>query len=152
MSADGMDDLLFEFSANKGSTPKPLKDVASGGEFSRVMLSLKYVLAEKKSLPTIIFDEIDTGISGEVAIKVGKMLTEMSSKLQVIAITHLHQIAGKGQTHFYVYKDNSDTKTVSLMRKLDAEERIVEVAKMIGGQNPSESAIRSAIEMLENKN
>lgn len=151
-SADGKDDLLFEFSANKGSTPKPLKDVASGGEFSRVMLSLKYILAEKKSLPTIIFDEIDTGISGEVAIKVGKMLTEMSSKLQVIAITHLHQIAGKGQTHFFVYKDNSDTKTVSLMRKLGADERIIEVAKMIGGQNPSESAIRSAIEMLENKN
>ncbi len=152
ISVDGKDDLLFEFSANKGSTPKPLKDVASGGEFSRVMLSLKYVLAEKKSLPTIIFDEIDTGISGEVAIKVGKMLTEMSSKLQVIAITHLHQIAGKGQTHFYVYKDNSDTKTVSLMRKLEADERIIEVAKMIGGQNPSESAIRSAIEMLENNN
>lgn len=152
ISSDGKDDLLFEFSANKGSTPKPLKDVASGGEFSRVMLSLKYVLAEKKSLPTIIFDEIDTGISGEVAIKVGKMLIEMSSKLQVIAITHLHQIAGKGQTHFFVYKDNSDTKTVSLMRKLDADERIIEVAKMIGGQNPSESAIRSAIEMLENKN
>ncbi|HLO46251.1 MAG TPA: DNA repair protein RecN [Leadbetterella sp.] len=151
-AADGIDDLIFEFSANRGSTPKPLKDVASGGEFSRVMLSLKYVLAEKKSLPTIIFDEIDTGISGEVAIKVGKMLTEMSSKLQVIAITHLHQIAGKGQTHFYVYKDNSDTKTVSLMRKLDADERIIEVAKMIGGQNPSESAIRSAIEMLENNN
>ncbi|WP_255048982.1 DNA repair protein RecN [Lacihabitans sp. CS3-21] len=151
-ASDGIDDLLFEFSANKGSTPKPLKDVASGGEFSRVMLSLKYVLAEKKSLPTIIFDEIDTGISGEVAIKVGKMLTEMSSKLQVIAITHLHQIAGKGQTHFYVYKDNSDTKTVSLMRKLEADERIIEVAKMIGGQNPSESAIRSAIEMLENNN
>ncbi|MCP9764472.1 DNA repair protein RecN [Lacihabitans soyangensis] len=151
-ASDGIDDLIFEFSANKGSTPKPLKDVASGGEFSRVMLSLKYVLAEKKSLPTIIFDEIDTGISGEVAIKVGKMLTEMSSKLQVIAITHLHQIAGKGQTHFYVYKDNSDTKTVSLMRKLEADERIIEVAKMIGGQNPSESAIRSAIEMLENNN
>jgi DNA repair protein RecN (Recombination protein N) len=151
-AADGIDDLIFEFSANKGSTPKPLKDVASGGEFSRVMLSLKYVLAEKKSLPTIIFDEIDTGISGEVAIKVGKMLTEMSSKLQVIAITHLHQIAGKGDTHFYVYKDNSADKTVSLMRKLNADERILEVAKMIGGQNPSESAIRSAIEMLENKN
>jgi DNA repair protein RecN (Recombination protein N) len=151
-ASDGIDDLIFEFSANKGSTPKPLKDVASGGEFSRVMLSLKYVLAEKKSLPTIIFDEIDTGISGEVAIKVGKMLTEMSSKLQVIAITHLHQIAGKGQTHFYVYKDNSDTKTVSLMRKLEADERIIEVAKMIGGQNPSECAIRSAIEMLENNN
>ena len=150
-SNDGTDDLLFEFSANKGSTPKPLKEVASGGEFSRVMLSLKYVLAEKKSLPTIIFDEIDTGISGEVGIKVGKMLTEMSAKLQVIAITHLHQIAGKGQTHFYVFKDNSDIKTVSLMRKLNSDERIVEVAKMIGGQNPSESALKSALEMLETK-
>jgi DNA repair protein RecN (Recombination protein N) len=152
LAMDGKDDLLFEFSANKGSTPKPLKDVASGGEFSRVMLSLKHVLAEKKALPTIIFDEIDTGISGEVAIKVGKMLTEMSTQLQVIAITHLHQIAGKGQTHFYVYKDNSDIKTISLMKKLNADERIIEVAKMIGGQNPSESAIRSAIEMLENNN
>jgi DNA repair protein RecN (Recombination protein N) len=152
LASDGTDDVLFEFSANKGSTPKPLKDVASGGEFSRVMLALKYVLAEKKDLPTIIFDEIDAGISGEVAIKVGKMMNEMAKKIQVIAITHLHQIAGKGKSHFYVYKDNSDIKTVSLMRKLNPEERIVEVAKMIGGQNPSDSAIKSAIEMLEQNN
>ena len=152
LASDGSDDVLFEFSANKGSTPKPLKDVASGGEFSRVMLALKYVLAEKKDLPTIIFDEIDAGISGEVAIKVGKMMNEMAKKIQVIAITHLHQIAGKGKSHFYVYKDNSDIKTVSLMRKLNPEERIVEVAKMIGGQNPSDSAIKSAIEMLEQNN
>lgn len=152
LAPDGSDDVLFEFSANKGSTPKPLKDVASGGEFSRVMLALKYVLAEKKDLPTIIFDEIDAGISGEVAIKVGKMMNEMAKKIQVIAITHLHQIAGKGKSHFYVYKDNSDIKTVSLMRKLNPEERIVEVAKMIGGQNPSDSAIKSAIEMLEQNN
>ena len=149
-SPDGADDINFAFSANKGANPKPLKDVASGGEFSRVMLALKYILAEKKQLPTIIFDEIDTGISGEVAIKMGNILQEMSGKLQVIAITHLHQIAGKGSSHFYVYKDNSDTKTVSLMRKLSGDERIIEIAKMIGGQNPSESAIRSAIEILGN--
>lgn len=149
-SPDGADDINFTFSANKGANPKPLKDVASGGEFSRVMLALKYILAEKKQLPTIIFDEIDTGISGEVAIKMGNILQEMSGKLQVIAITHLHQIAGKGSSHFYVYKDNSDTKTVSLMRKLTGDERIIEIAKMIGGQNPSESAIRSAIEILGN--
>jgi DNA repair protein RecN (Recombination protein N) len=149
-SPDGADDINFAFSANKGASPKPLKDVASGGEFSRVMLALKYILAEKKQLPTIIFDEIDTGISGEVAIKMGNILQEMSGKLQVIAITHLHQIAGKGSSHFYVYKDNSDTKTVSLMRKLSGDERIIEIAKMIGGQNPSESAIRSAIEILGN--
>ncbi|MCA0365048.1 MAG: DNA repair protein RecN [Bacteroidetes bacterium] len=149
-SPDGADDINFTFSANKGANPKPLKDVASGGEFSRVMLALKYILAEKKQLPTIIFDEIDTGISGEVAIKMGNILQEMSGKLQVIAITHLHQIAGKGSSHFYVYKDNSDTKTVSLMRKLSGDERIIEIAKMIGGQNPSESAIRSAIEILGN--
>ena len=150
LSSDGADDLTFVFSANKGASPKTLKDVASGGEFSRVMLALKYILAEKKQLPTIIFDEIDTGISGEVAIKMGIILQEMSGKLQVIAITHLHQIAGKGSSHFYVYKDNSDTKTVSLMRKLSGDERIIEIAKMIGGQNPSESAIRSAIEILGN--
>jgi DNA repair protein RecN (Recombination protein N) len=148
LATEGQDEIVFEFNANKGSSAKPLKEVASGGEFSRLMLALKYILAEKRQLATIIFDEIDTGISGEVALKVGKIMTEMAKNMQVVAITHLHQIAGKGQTHFYVYKDNSSARTISLMRKLDNEERIVEVAKMIGGQNPSESAIKNAIEML----
>lgn len=152
LGADGQDEITFEFSANKGLSPKSLKEVASGGEFSRLMLALKYILAEKRALPTIIFDEIDTGISGEVAIKVGKMMDDMAKNIQVVAITHLHQIAGRGQTHFYVYKDNSDIKTVSLMKKLSHDERINELAKMIGGQNPSESAIQSAKEMLVDKN
>lgn len=151
LGSDGADEVQLEFSANKGSATKLLKEVASGGEFSRLMLALKYILAQKRALPTIIFDEIDTGISGEVALKVGKILTEMSEKLQVIAITHLHQIAGKGKTHFFVFKDNSEAKTISLIRKLNNDERILEVAKMIGGQSPSESAIASAIEMLEIK-
>ncbi|CAH0995413.1 DNA repair protein RecN [Emticicia aquatica] len=148
LNSEGIDQINFLFSANKGVTPRQLKDVASGGEFSRLMLAIKYVLGDKRSLPTIIFDEIDTGISGEVAIKVGKMMREMAQSIQVIAITHLHQIAGRGSSHFFVYKDNSSSKTVSRIKTLSKDERIVEIAKMIGGENPSESAIHSAIEML----
>jgi DNA repair protein RecN (Recombination protein N) len=148
MTADGIDGIAFKFSANKGSSPKPLKDVASGGEFSRVMLALKYILAQKSQLPTIIFDEIDTGISGEVAVKVGNLLQDMAKVLQVMAITHLPQIAGKGNSHFYVFKDDSEAKTISKMKKLSTEERVYEIATMIGGQKPSESAINSAKELL----
>jgi DNA repair protein RecN (Recombination protein N) len=148
LNSEGIDQINFLFSANKGVLPRQLKDVASGGEFSRLMLAIKYVLGDKRSLPTIIFDEIDTGISGEVAIKVGKMMREMAQSIQVIAITHLHQIAGRGSSHFFVYKDNTSTKTVSRMKQLTQDERIIEIAKMIGGESPSESAIHSAIEML----
>jgi DNA repair protein RecN (Recombination protein N) len=148
LGPDGLDAVQFRFSANKGSTPKALKEVASGGEFSRVMLALKSVLARRAQLPTIIFDEIDTGISGEVAVKVGHLLQTMSNDLQVIVITHLPQIAGKGHTHFFVYKVDSGAKTISKMKKLNTEERINEIAKMIGGQNPSESAMNSAKELL----
>ncbi len=148
LNSEGMDQIIFLFSANKGVTPRQLKDVASGGEFSRLMLAIKYVLSDKRSLPTIIFDEIDTGISGEVAIKVGKMMREMAESIQVIAITHLHQIAGRGSSHFFVYKDNSSAKTVSRIKQLSQDERIIEIAKMIGGENPSESSIHSAIEIL----
>lgn len=148
LNSEGIDQINFLFSANKGVTPRQLKDVASGGEFSRLMLAIKYVLGDKRSLPTIIFDEIDTGISGEVAIKVGKMMREMAQSIQVIAITHLHQIAGRGSSHFFVYKDNSSAKTVSRIKQLSQDERIIEIAKIIGGENPTESAIHSAIEML----
>lgn len=148
LSADGADTVTFRFSANKGAAPKPLKEVASGGEFSRVMLALKYILAQKTRLPTIIFDEIDTGISGEVAVKVGNLLRDMARSLQVLAITHLPQIAGKGSTHFYVYKDDAEEKTVSRMKKLTEDERVNEIAVMIGGQNPSLSAMNSARELL----
>jgi DNA repair protein RecN (Recombination protein N) len=146
--AEGIDEIKFEFSANKGVAPKSLKEVASGGEFSRLMLAIKYILAGKRVLPTLIFDEIDTGISGQVSIKVGKMMKDMAKNLQVLAITHLHQIAGRGDSHFYVYKDNSEVRTVSKMKKLNDNERILEIAKMIGGESPSDSAIQSAIEML----
>jgi len=148
LSADGADAVAFRFSANKGGAPKPLKEVASGGEFSRVMLALKYILAQKTQLPTIIFDEIDTGISGEVAVKVGNLLRDMARSLQVLAITHLPQIAGKGSSHFFVYKDDAEEKTVSRMKKLTEEERVNEIAVMIGGQNPSTSAMNSARELL----
>ncbi|SOE19988.1 DNA replication and repair protein RecN [Spirosomataceae bacterium TFI 002] len=146
----GQDEVSFLFSANKGIALQPLKKVASGGEFSRLMLVLKYYLAEKKSLPTIIFDEIDTGISGEVAIKMGALLRKMSTLMQVAAITHLHQIAGKGTSHFFVYKIDGVKRTFSNIKKLDEDERVIEIAKMIGGQNPSESAIKSALEVLQN--
>ncbi|MDP5140905.1 MAG: DNA repair protein RecN, partial [Spirosomaceae bacterium] len=118
LTEEGIDHINFLFSANKGIAPRQLREVASGGEFSRLMLIIKYLLASKRSLPTIIFDEIDTGISGEVAKKVGNMMREMATNIQVISITHLHQIAGLGTTHFYVYKDDSAAKTISKMKQL----------------------------------
>jgi DNA repair protein RecN (Recombination protein N) len=144
----GIDTINFLFSANKGVKPQPLKNVASGGEFSRLMLAIKYILADKRSLPTIIFDEIDTGISGEIAIKVGSMMRTMSRNHQIIAITHLHQIAGKGDVHYFVYKDNSAERTISRIRTLSEEERVLEIAKMIGGEKPSASAMKNARELL----
>ena len=147
----GADKINMLFSANKGVAPGELKQVASGGEFSRLMLAIKYVLADKIALPTIIFDEIDTGISGEVSIKMGKMIREMSARHQVMVITHLPQIASLGDKHYFVYKDASGARSVSRMKELKKEERIVEIAKMIGGENPSSIAIKNAQEMLSIK-
>jgi DNA repair protein RecN (Recombination protein N) len=147
----GIDTISFLFSANKGIQPQQLKAVASGGEFSRLMLAIKYILASKRSLPTIIFDEIDTGISGEIAIKMGNMMRDMSSSHQIIAITHLHQIAGQGTAHYFVYKDHSADKTVSRIRKLTFDERVHEIAQMIGGKNPSASALKNAREILKQR-
>lgn len=148
-SPTGTDVVKLLFSANKGMKPQPLKNVASGGEFSRLMLAIKYILANKRALPTIIFDEIDTGISGEVSIKVGNMMREMGKNHQIIAITHLHQIAAKGSEHYFVYKDNSAEKTVSRIKKLTTDERIMEIAQMIGGQNPSNAVVENARELIE---
>jgi DNA repair protein RecN (Recombination protein N) len=134
MRISGIDKIQLLFSANKGLSPKPFKQVASGGELSRLMLSIKHLLAQKRALPTLILDEIDTGVSGEIAIKIGQMLTQMSQGHQLIAITHLPQIAAAGSTHWYVYKDHAGEKTVSSIRKLHGEERVDEIAKMIGGQ------------------
>ncbi|AWV97280.1 DNA repair protein RecN [Arcticibacterium luteifluviistationis] len=149
LDKNGINKVEFLFSGNKGFDLQGLRKVASGGEFSRLMLSLKYILAEKTAMPTIIFDEIDTGISGEVAIKMGVMMRQMSQNMQVMAITHLHQIAGKGTSHFFVYKNDTAARTVSSIKKLEENERILEIAKMIGGDNPSDSSIQSAFELLQ---
>ena len=147
----GIDKINMLFSANKGVAPGELKQVASGGEFSRLMLAIKYVLADKIALPTIIFDEIDTGISGEVSIKMGKMIREMAAKHQVIVITHLPQIASMGDKHYFVFKDASGKRSISRMKELVAAERIIEIAKMIGGETPSPTALKNAKEMLTAK-
>ena len=146
----GLDDVELLFSANKGGSPQGLKKVASGGEFSRLLFAIKYLMADKMALPTLIFDEIDTGISGEVALQMVRMMKEIASKHQVICITHLPQVAAKGDLHYFVYKDNSSDKTVSKIRLLTPEDRVEELAKMIAGANPSASAVESAKELLLN--
>lgn len=144
----GTDRVDILFSANKGMKPRPLAQVASGGEFSRVMFCIKYIMTEKRAMPTLVLDEIDTGISGEVAMKLGSMMREMSRRHQVISISHLPQIAAKGDAHYFVFKDNSAAKTVTSIRALDHKERVEEIAKMIGGANPSKSALQNAKELL----
>ncbi|WP_437921734.1 DNA repair protein RecN [Sphingobacterium sp. LRF_L2] len=146
----GGDDIQFLFSANKGQTQQPIHKVASGGELSRVMLAVKSLIAQSSALPTIIFDEIDTGISGEVALKVGQIMQRLSTKMQVLAITHLPQIASRGLAHFKVYKQDEDDRTRTNIVQLDAEERVVEVAQMLSGANPGESALQHAKELIEN--
>ena len=133
LSSNGSDKIQLLFSANKGLAPKPFKQIASGGEMSRLMLSIKHLLAKKRVLPTLILDEIDTGVSGEIAIKMGQMLSQMGNGHQIVAITHLPQIAAAGSKHWYVYKDHAGSKTVSNLRELQEEERVEEIAKMIGG-------------------
>ncbi|OHX66079.1 DNA repair protein RecN [Flammeovirga pacifica] len=144
----GIDEVEVLFTANKGRAPQALREVASGGEFSRLMLAIKYILASKTSLPTIIFDEIDTGISGEIAIKVGSIMEEMGKSHQVFTISHLPQIAALGSKHYYVYKDHGGDSTVSKIRTLDQNGRIQEIAQMIGGAQPSEGAIQSAKDLI----
>ena len=145
---NGIDQIKFLFSANKGQAPLPMNKVASGGELSRLMLSIKSLIAVHTALPTIIFDEIDTGISGEVALKVGNIMEKLSENMQVIAITHLPQIAARGNSHYTVYKDEQSEITYTNIHKLNSEERIMEIAKMLSGNNPGESAIMNAKELL----
>lgn len=148
LSPSGIDKIEILFSANKGVAPKPLAQVASGGEFSRLMFCIKYVMAEKTAMPTLVLDEIDSGISGEIAIKLGNMMKLMSAGHQLITISHLPQIAAKGDSHYYVYKDNSASKTISAIRLLSNRERVEEIAKMIGGDKPSKVALQNAQELL----
>ncbi len=145
----GADNVAILFSANKGQKAVPLKEAASGGEISRLMLAIKYLIADKTDLPTIIFDEIDTGISGKIANQMGQMFRTIARGHQVIAITHLPQIAAKGLKHFVVYKTSDQYKTSTQMQELSGEERIIEIAQMISGKKDSSSAIASAKELLE---
>ena len=144
----GTDEVKLLFSANKGTSFGLLKKVASGGEMSRIMLAIKSVLANYSKLPTIIFDEIDTGVSGEIAQKMGDIMKEMSSKMQVFAITHLPQIAAKGDQHYKVFKSDKQNTTVSELKLLNQEERVVEIAEMLSGKAISESAISHAKTLL----
>ena len=145
----GSDSIEILFSGNKGIPPRPLAQVASGGEFSRVMFSIKYIMAEKADLPTLILDEIDSGVSGEIAIRLGNRMKEIAQRHQIIAISHLPQIAAKADAHFYVFKDNSSARTITSMRKLADNDRIVEIAQMIGGAKPSALALENARELMK---
>lgn len=148
INANGGDSVSFLFSANKGQTLQPIQKVASGGELSRVMLAIKSLVAKSSSLPTIIFDEIDTGISGEVALKVGEVMEDLSENMQVIAISHLPQIASKGIAHFKVYKEDKEDRTYSNIQLLNSDQRVNEIAQMLSGANPGEAAIQHAKELL----
>ena len=145
---NGINKCSIQFSANKGVAPQSLKNIASGGELSRLIFAIKYLIADKIALPTLIFDEIDTGISGEIAIKMVKMMKTMAKNHQVISISHLPQFAAGGEAHFFVYKDHSADKSVTKIKELVAEERIEAIAQMIAGAHPTESAFKSARELL----
>jgi DNA repair protein RecN (Recombination protein N) len=148
-TAHGKDNVVFLFSANREISPQEISKVASGGEMSRLMLSLKSLVIENGMFPTIIFDEIDTGISGDVADKTGEIINNLAKNSQIINITHLPQIASKGNNHYFVYKEESATATTTSIRLLTHEERIVEIAKMLSGSNITKAAIDNAKELLK---
>lgn len=145
----GRDDVQFLFSANKNKSVQPIVQTASGGEISRVMLSIKSMIAHRAGLPTIIFDEIDTGVSGETAHRMGEIMKEMGSDMQVITITHLPQIASKGRQHYKVYKDESGAQAQTSIQLLSTEERINEIAKMISGDQITDAALLQAKQLLQ---
>ncbi|WP_405382424.1 DNA repair protein RecN [Maribacter sp. LLG6340-A2] len=144
----GMDELHFLFTANRGGNYGDLKKVASGGELSRIMLVIKAILAKYEKLPTIMFDEIDTGVSGEISDKMADIMKEMSSDLQVFSITHLPQVASKGNHHFKVFKTEGEERTMTNLKKLSEDERVVELAHMLSGKDVSDSALAHAKQLL----
>ena len=150
LSVHGIDDIDFLFDANKSNRFEPIGKVASGGELSRLMLSIKSLVARKLELPTLIFDEIDTGISGEAARQVGMIMKDLSAAHQLIAITHQPQIAAKASAHYFVYKEIKDDKIVTSIRLLNNDERITAIAKMLGGEKPTSAALENAKEMVGN--
>jgi len=147
-SISGLDVVSFMFSANKSQELQEIAKVASGGEMSRLMLAVKTLITDTKSLPTIIFDEIDTGVSGEVAVKMGIILGQMAQTVQVLNITHLPQIAAKGKHHYKVFKFDQEDQTYTSIRKLNEQERIDEIAQMLSGDNYSQTSVAAAIELL----
>ncbi len=148
LNKDGKDNISLLFSANNGQVPAPVGKVASGGELSRLMLAIKSIMAKHTALPTLIFDEIDTGISGETALRVGQVIGELERNMQVICITHLPQIAATGNAHYFVYKNEDTERTTTGIRKLDKEERVQAIAEMLSGKNPASSALENAKALL----
>lgn len=148
VSYNGIDQINILFAANKGMDANPIKKVASGGELSRLMLAMKTTVAGKMKLPTMIFDEIDTGVSGEVAHRMGQMMQKLGAKHQVIVITHSPQVASKANTHFHIYKEETKNRTFTRLKILNEKDRIEELAKMLSGDPPSKSAISNAKELL----
>ncbi len=151
LSVFGLNKINYFFSANKGTTLAPINQVASGGEMSRLMLSLKALVAEKIALPSIVFDEIDTGISGEAALKVGVVMKKLAKQQQIIAITHLPQIAGKADNHYLVKKDQSAESVQTSIELLNKDQRVVEIARMISGENAGETILKAANELINNQ-
>ena len=143
-SSKGCDEIRFLFTANKGIAPDDLRRVASGGELSRLMLSIKSAVSSYNYIPTLIFDEIDTGVSGEVAAKIGSIMRQMGHSLQLISITHLPQVASQAEHHYYIYKDNEGMRSQSIIRVLSTEERITEIAKMLSNDKVTPEALRAA--------
>lgn len=148
---DGMDDIRFMFSANKSGDLQPVAQTASGGEISRLMLCIKAMIAGFTALPAIIFDEVDTGVSGDIADKMGDIMHDLGTKMQVFAITHLPQIAAKGKEHLFVYKEDTTDHTITRIRKLTSEERIREVARMLSGASLTNASLANAKELLKTK-
>ncbi|MBC7381534.1 MAG: DNA repair protein RecN [Bacteroidia bacterium] len=148
ITGNGLDEITFMFSANKGFALQPMNKVASGGELSRLMLCIKSLIADKVHLPTIVFDEIDTGISGEAAQRVALVMKQHAQNHQVLAITHLPQIAGKADVHFYVYKHDAGQQTSTQIKQLQPDERVEEIARMLSGENPSAKVLAAAKELM----
>jgi DNA repair protein RecN (Recombination protein N) len=148
-SSKGCDEIRFLFSANKGIAVDDLRRVASGGELSRLMLSIKSAVSSYNYIPTLIFDEIDTGVSGEVAAKIGGIMRQMGNTLQLISITHLPQVASQAEHHYFIYKDNEGERTQSHIRLLDSKERIQEIAKMLSNDRVTPEALRAAEVLLK---
>jgi DNA repair protein RecN (Recombination protein N) len=149
LTINGLDQVEFLFAANKGGRPEAIKDVASGGELSRLTLCIKSLVAGALSLPTMIFDEIDSGVSGDVALKMGNILKTLAEGHQIITITHTPQIAVQADTHYFVYKNHEGKKTTTSVKLLSKTERVTEVATMLSGSPPSTNALKNARELLK---